>query len=172
VPTTITINSVVTEDAVPAVAPHRISADPAHDDVTFAFTPVHDGNIVPRSDLVPGEGTIYPDEGWCPDDPLMVADRGAIIPGVPRDTVGYIIREGGATPSSGRLIRQVTNRCSDNRVCGSTADFAVRDPARELRVQPPNQIVDAFTFADANDGGADGPRDINVWVLTENQGWT
>lgn len=171
-PTTITINSVVTEDAVPAVAPHRISPDPAHDDVAITFTPVHDGNIVPTSDLLPNAGSIYPDEGWCPDDPLMVPDRGAIIPGVPRDTVGYVIREGGLTPSTGRRIRQVTNRCSVNRVCGNGPDFVVHDPARELRVVSATAMADAFTFADANDGGADGPRDINVWVLTENQGWT
>lgn len=171
-PTTFGGLTVQTEDAAPLVAPHRISADPAHDDVAVSFSPVHDGNIVPTSDLVPSAGSIYPDDGWFPDDPLMVADRGAIIPGVPRDTVGYIIREGGATPSTGRLVRQVTNRCSDNRVCGSGPGYAVRDPARELRVESANAIADAFTFADVDDGGGDGPRDINVWVLTENQGWT
>lgn len=170
-PTTVTIDSVTTEDAQPTVAPHKISALGAWDDVAVQFTATHDGDIVPTNDALPSEGTIYPDEGWFPDDPLMVADRGAMIPGVPRDTIGYIVRVGGSGPSSGRLVEQRANRCSVNRVCSS-------DPAKAAvssygtRVAPGAPVVRGYTYAQVNDGAGDGARTVNVYVLTESQGWS
>jgi hypothetical protein len=164
---------VTTEDAAPGAAPYRISDKGAWDDWTYQLSVTHDGALVPTEDLVPSDGSIYPDEGWCPDDSRMIADRGAPIPGVVRDVVGVIVRSGGSTPASGKLIQQTTNRCSVNRVCGTRPDMAVRDAAREFReVANALALNGAFTYADVNDGSGDGPRTINVWVLTENQGWT
>ena len=93
-PTTVVINSVTTEDAQPNVAPHRISRDPAKDDVTLQFTATNDGQIVPSADLLPSAGTIFPDAGYYPDTDIF-PDEGAIVPGWPRDFIGWTIREGG-----------------------------------------------------------------------------
>lgn len=173
-PTTISIDSVTTEDAQPSVAPHKISRDPAYDDVSVKFTPTHDGDLVPSNDLLPSDGTIFPDEGYYPDEGWY-PDEGAIVPGWPRDIIGWSVRENGSAtdPTSGRVISQNIGRCSSSRVCGSRA--ALNNACgRESKARIPSgtQITAPFVFTDADDGGADGSRSVNVWVLTESQGWS
>lgn len=170
--TSISIDSVTTEDVQPAVAPHRISRDAGHTTVTLKFTAYHDGQIRPSADLAPSDGTIFPDEGYYPDTDIY-PDEGAIIPGVPRDTIGWTIREGGADSTTGLVVAQNIRRCSPSRVCGTRAALnPACGPEGDVRVGPGVQVTTSFTFADADDGGADGARTMNVYVLTEAQGWS
>lgn len=169
-PTTITIDQVTTEDAAPTVAPHRISANPAFKTVTVKFTATHDGNIVPSYDLLPG-GTLFPDEDWYPDEGHY-PDQGAIIPGVPRDIIGWEIRVGGIDRASGKLVAMDNDRSG---IARPTSVRAVTNPearAQGLRVASGTQITAVFTYDDANNGTGDGTKDINVYALTEGQGWT
>jgi hypothetical protein len=151
-PTTISIDSITTEDAAPSAAPHRISSQAGWSTLTVQFTPTHDGAIVPSADLLPTDGTIFPDENYYPDDGWY-PDEGAIEPGV--------------------VIAQNVGRCSSARVCGSRA--ALNNAcSRESKARTPSgqQIATTFAYADANDGGGDGSRNVNVWALTESQGWS
>jgi hypothetical protein len=171
-PTTISIDSITTEDAAPSAAPHRISSQAGWSTLTVQFTPTHDGAIVPSADLLPTDGTIFPDENYYPDDGWY-PDEGAIEPGVARDIIGWTIRENGSDPTSGRVIAQNVGRCSSARVCGSRA--ALNNAcSRESKARTPSgqQIATTFAYADANDGGGDGSRNVNVWALTESQGWS
>lgn len=171
-PTAITIDSVTTTDAAPAVAPHKISALAGQDTATVKFTATHDGQLVPTEDLLPSDGAIFPDEGYYPDEGIY-PDLGAVVPGVPRDTIGWTIREGGSDPTSGKVIAQDLARCSPARVCGTRAALNTRCRGEGgVRLAPGTQVTQAITYAVANDGGGDGVRNENVYVLTESQGWT
>lgn len=171
-PTAISVDSVTTEDAAPGVAPHRISALGAWDDVTVQFTATHDGQIEPSADLLPSGGTIFPNEGYYPDTGIY-PNLGAVIPSVARDTIGWTMREGGSDPTSGKVIAQDMARCSPARVCGTRATLNTRCRGEGgVRIAPGAQVTQTFTYADANDGGGDGARTVNVYVLTESQGWT
>jgi hypothetical protein len=169
-PTTVTIDSVTTEDAAPAVAPHRISRQASKTDVTVKFTATHDGNIVPSYDLLPG-GTLFPDEDWYPDEGYY-PDQGAIVPGVPRDIIAWEIRLGGSDRSSGKLVAQDKDYAGVARAASTRAITNPEATAQGLRLASGTQITTTFTFTDADDGGADGSRTVNVYVLTEGQGWT
>lgn len=172
-PTTTTIDSVVTEDAVPAIAPHRISADAAHNVATTKFTPTHDGDLTPGPTTYPTDGSIFPASdpaaaGPFPDDPAFYPDDGALIGGVAQDIIGYVIRAGGVDQTTGKLVEAAGSVCSAALPCSA------RRPCSEwgLRLPSGTQVTKAITYADADDGGADGARTINVYVLTENQGWS
>lgn len=171
--TATTIDSVVTEDAVPAVAPHRISRDAAHNLVTVKFTPTHDGSLTPGPTTYPSDGSIFPAStdaaaGPFPDDPTFYPDDGALILGVAQDLIGYVVREGGTDSTTGKLIAVAGSVCSASLPCSA------RRPCSEwgYRIPSGTQVTKAITFADADDGGADGARTINVYVLTDNQGWS
>lgn len=173
-PTTTTV-TVTTEDAQPTVAPHKISDKTGFTDVSAPFTPTHDGQIVPSHDLLPNDSELYPTSD-SNDPPLYPGatdadppfpDQGALIPGIARDVVGFIVKEGGSDPTSGKTLAQGGTRCgalpcSSSRPCSST----------DLRIRPGAAHALAFTYAQANDGAGDGTRTVNVWVLTENQGWS
>lgn len=171
-PTTVTIDSVTTEDAQPTVAPHKISALGAWDDVTVRFTATHDGQLVPSDDLVPSDGSIWPDEGYYPDEGWY-PDEGANVDGWARDIIGWSIKENSSDPTSGRVIAQNLSRCSTVGVCGTRAPLnAVCGPEAKGRIPSGTQVTTPFTYADANDGGGDGVRDVKVYALTESQGWS
>lgn len=171
-PTTITIDSVTTEDPQPTVAPHKISASDAWDDVVVKFTATHDGQLVPTDDLVPSDGTIWPDEDYFPDEGWY-PDEGANVDGWARDIIGWTIRESSSDPTTGKVIAQNIGRCSNARVCGSRA--ALNNACgfeSKARIPSGTQVTVPFTYADANDGGGDGVRDVKVYALTESQGWS
>lgn len=170
-PTTTTIDSVVTTDAVPAVAPHRISPQAGKDTVTVKFTPTHDGHLVPGPTVYPSDGSVYPAStdaalGPFPDD--FYPDEGALIPEVTQDIIAYVIREGGVDQTTGKAMEFAGSVCSAALPCSA------RRPCSEwgYRAQSGTQVTKALTYAEANDGGADGSRTVNVYVLTENQGWS
>lgn len=170
-PTTISIDSITTEDVAPTVAPHRISALGGWNTVTVKFTPTHDGQLVPTEDLLPSDGTLFPNEGVYPDDGNY-PDIGALIPGVPRDIIGWEIRVGGSDKASGKLVAKAGSRASATRPASSRA---VTNPAVStygVRSPSGSQITVSFAYADANDLTGDGAKNVNVYVLTESQGWS
>jgi len=184
-PTTITVDLVTTEDAQPTVAPHRVSADPAHDDVEVRVTATHDGGLVPgemipweeplpemrRPPVRPGAG-VRPGtyEPLLPDDTLY-PDRDALIPGIPRDTIAWVINAGGTSPDTGRRIKDgFHNRCSAAFACSTTRTATRKRPPHRLKSG--QQRIVTFTYADANDGGADHVVTVNVWTYTPGQGWS
>lgn len=146
--TTVTIDSVTTEDAAPTGPPHVISTDPDHDDAEVRFTATHDGQLIPFDGLVPSD-TLYP--------------------GVHLDVIGYKLVVGSL--SAGKPVAQQTNRVSPNRVCGARSGLREAVSPDGFRVASGTQVVVRFTFADASDGGADGPRTVSVFALTDMQGW-
>lgn len=171
-PTTVAIDQVQTADASPTVAPHRISRNPAYDDVDVTFTPTHDGELVPTDDLLPTEGTRYPDEGVWPDDDVYPDQGATVVEGEPRDIIGWTIQMGGTTPTTGTTVAQVTNRCSPVRKCGvSSGGKDRRASSRGFRQASGLPIQVDLQFLQFDDGAADGARAMNVYVLTESQGW-
>jgi hypothetical protein len=175
VPTTVAVNLVMTNDTTPAAPPYKVSRAPAKDDVLFRVIPTHDGELVPTDDLIPAEGTRYPDEGLWPDDDLYPDHGATVVEGEPRDIIGISARLGGnaISPTSGRPVVQRTNRCSPVRRCGvSREGFDTRCSARGFRVASGALIEETFQFVTFDDGGGDGTRDVAVWVLTESQGWS
>lgn len=192
-PTTTVIANIQTEDKTPAVAPYVISPDPSHRTVTFDFTPTHDGVIVPSNDLIPGLGAVYPTAPLLPTPGLhpMVGlhpggvgaalfpdsgaypDSGGLDPGnTVRDMVGYVVREGGTDSTTGRVVAQNVKRCSSSRACGTRPALNSVCSSTDFRSPSGTTIHFSEIYPDFNDGGADGPRTVNVWALTENQGWS
>lgn len=147
--TLVTIDSVTTEDATPTGSPHVISTDPDHDDAEVRFTATHDGQLIPFDGLVPSD---------------------ALYPGVALDIIGWKLVVGSL--STGKPIAQQTNRASPNRPCGARTALHEAVSPDGFRVASGTQVVVPFTFIDASDGGADGPRTVSVFVLTDMQGWT
>lgn len=172
-PTTTTPDSVVTEDGAPNVAPHKIGPDPSHNVATVKFTPTHDGQLTPGPTTYPSDGSIFPANdaaaaGPFPDDPALYPDDGALIGGVAQDIIGYVMRENGTDQTTGKAIDFAGSVCSAALPCSA------RRPCSEwgLRLPSGTQITRAITYAEVDDGGADGARIVRVYVLTENQGWS
>lgn len=132
-----------------------------------------------------GRPPLYPDTGLYPDmdatvptngtDPLDpgFTPGGSVYPSpgtflVHRRAIGYVVREGGVSALTGRCVAQKGIRagagaCSaTRRVCSST-DWSSLSGA---------QVPLSFTFADADDGGADGTRQITVYVALPGQAAT
>lgn len=168
-PTTVTIDQVTTEDAGPSVAPYKISQQVGYTDVTVKFTPTHDGVVIPSYDLILG-GSLFPDEDWYPDEGYY-PDQGALIFGQPRDIIGWEIRLGGSDRASGKLVAMDNDRCGTARPASTRAVTHPTARAQGLRIPSGTQITTTFTYSDADDGGADGSLTINVYALTEGQGW-
>jgi hypothetical protein len=169
-PTSISVDSVTTEDAAPGAAPHRISDKAGWTTLTVAFTPTHDGALVPSDDLLPSDGSAFPGEVW-PDDGTY-PDQGAVLPGVARDVIGWEVRLGGSDAASGRLVERAGTRVSPSRLAGTRTRIGPAVSTPGVRSASGTQITATFDYVDANDGGGDGARTVNVYVLTESQGWS
>lgn len=172
-PVTTTIDTVTTEDAAPTAAPHRISNVAGYQTATVQFTATHDGNMTPGPTTYPSDGSIFPASsdaaaGPFPDDPAFIPDDGALVPGVAQDIIGYIVREGGSDPASGRPIAFAGSVCSAALPCSSRRKCSEWG----YRVPSGTQVTLPITYADANDGAGDGAKTINVYILAENQGWS
>lgn len=171
--TAITLDLISTPDAAPVAAPYRISDEAGYSTATVKFTATHDGNLLPGPTVYPGDGTVFPASsnaaaGPFPDDPAFYPDEGAMIPGVAQDIIGYVIREGGTDQTSGKAVEfagsvcSAALPCSSRRVCSEWG----------LRVPSGTQLTTLIPYADANDGTGDGAKTMNVYILTENQGWS
>lgn len=117
----VTVDSVTTADAGPAVAPHRISSQPGHNQATVEFTPT---------------AAAGPIRAW-------------------RITVG-------GNRKTGRLAGNLGAVCGLDR-CGAPRVMA-------LAAASGIQRTEVVTYAEANDGGADGARTVNVDALSDG-GW-
>lgn len=142
-PTTNVIDGVTTGDAAPAAAPHRISARPTKDTATFTFTPTHDGVLYPSDFLFPGD--------W--------------YPGEVQDIIAVSIREGGISAYSGTEVGRKGLLCSPNRVCSPSLKCS------SWRSPSGTQLAEDVKYAETG-APADGDQTINVWVNTENEGWS
>lgn len=145
--TTVTIDSITTEDAAPIVAPFRISAIPGFSTATVKFTPTHDGDIYPMATLVVDEGVT----------PLYPA------PNV-RKIIGYRFRMGGSDFKSGVDLGRKgepcgQEPCSVKRKCTSwNSDSGV-------------QLTEVIDYAETG-APADGDQTVNIYVNTDLQGWS
>lgn len=117
----VVVNSVTTGDAVPAVAPHRISALAGKNTATVAFTPTTAGGPV---------------RAW-------------------RVTVG-------GNRKTGRLAGNLGCVCGLDR-CGAPR-------VMPLAAASGVQRTEVITYVEANDGGADGARTVNVDAMSD-AGW-
>jgi hypothetical protein len=124
----------------------RFASPTSRDQVIVRFTPQSDPvGLYPAADL-------YPDPGEFPADDLFPAadfyPDGGLMPGQRgRIIVGHRIRLGGADQDTGALL--------DESVSASPAGLA-----REATLD----------YAELG-GGADGTRDVNVYVNAEGLGW-
>lgn len=125
--------------------------------------------LYPDTGIVPDQGALVPQDGYAPLFPGFTPGASAIPAGGPfnpfRPLVGFVVREGGADPSTGKAIKFAGIRagaapCSTRRVA-SRQDYSSASGT---------PVPLTFTFADADDGGADGARTINVYVQLEGQG--
>jgi hypothetical protein len=146
-PTTVTIDSITTEDVAPAAAPYRISGVAGFSTATLLFTPTHDGTIYPMDTLALDEGVT----------PLYPA------PNV-RKIIAYRVRMGGTDFKSGVDLGRKgepcgQEPCSAARKCTSwNSDSGV-------------QLTEVIDYAETG-GPADGDKDVTIYVNTDLQGWS
>lgn len=140
--TSVSIDSLVTEDVAPAAAPYRISNKGGKDHADFAFTPTHDGAYVPCPELIPP---------WTP--------------GVPAPILAVKAMEGGASPYTGTVVGRFGLVCSDLEPCSDSL------PCSDWESPSGVQLTEDVTYAETG-APADGPQQINVWVCTDRQGWS
>lgn len=184
-PTVITIDLVTTEDAQPTVAPHRVSADPAHDDVEVRFTATNDGGLLP-GEMIPWEeplpenrrpplrigpgvrpGAIEP---IFPSDTLY-PDIDALVPGMLRDSIAWVMNVGGVSPDTGKRVTDgFHNRCSSAFACSTTRAATRRRPPNRLKSGV--QRIVTTTYAAISDGSGDSTVTLKVWIYTPGQGWS
>lgn len=141
-PTAVSGIAVTTADAVPAVAPHRISNKASKDSAGFVFTPTHDGAYYPKAELIPP---------WTP--------------GVAAAIIAIIIRDGGTTPYTGTLVGRKGLVCSELEPCSEAL------PCSDFSSPSGTQLSEDVTYAETG-GPADSTRTVNIWVCTDRQGWS
>jgi hypothetical protein len=142
VPTTVAIDSVITADAAPAVAPHRISNKATKDTATVKFTPTHDGAYYPKNELIPP---------WTP--------------GVAGVMLAYVVRDGGNSPYTGTVVGRRGLVCDELEPCSEAL------PCSDWESPSGTQLVEDVTYTETG-GPADGPQTVNVYVCTDRQGWS
>jgi hypothetical protein len=142
VPTSVSIDSLATEDVTPAAAPYRISDKPGKDHADFAFTPTHDGHYVPCAQLIP-----------------------PFTPGVPAPILAVKVMEGGVDPYTGTEVGRLGLVCSDSEPCSDSL------PCSGWESPSGTQLAEDVTYPETG-APADGSQTINVWVCTDRQGWS
>lgn len=171
--TTTILDSVTTEDARPTVAPHRISNVAGYNTATVKFTATHNGDLLPGPTTYPSPGSIAPANsslalGPFPDDPAFYPDDGAAINGVAQDIIGYVVREGGVDQTTGKAVEFAGSVCSAALPCSARRKCSEWG----FRVPSGTQQTVVIPYADANDGAGDGAKNVTIYALTENQGWS
>lgn len=140
-------------------------------------------SLRPGASKRPGtKGTLYPDTGIMPDQWVLVPGAVAqplfpgftpqvagVFPGpgttpTKRPVIGWVLREGGSDPTSGRAVKFAGIRCgalpcSTRRVVSSTD---IVDPSDQ-------QVTFTLQYADANDGSGDGTKNENLYVAVQAQ---
>lgn len=163
-PTTVSIDSVTTEDAAPTTAPNRISAKAGKNTATVKFTPTHDGNFIPKNELIPQGDALRPSERLNPSESLVPYD--GWYPGRQQPTIAVRIEEGGAAVGTGRLMDRFGLVCSDAfEVCSDSL------PCSDFSSPSGTQLQKVLTYAETG-APADGDEQINIYVNTEMQGWS
>lgn len=158
----VTVDGVTTGDAVPAVAPNRISNKATKNTATITFTPNDDG-LLPLDDVGAVEGLLPEDPGPFPSESLFPSE--ALYPEsfglLPDDGTSPVIAirfmVGGTTPYNGTEVshkgRLATNKlaCSENLTC------------ENFEVAPNVQLTEDITYPETG-GPADGPLTVSIWM--------
>jgi hypothetical protein len=144
--TTTTLDSITTADATPTSAPFKISAVPTKNQAVVAFTPTHDGNSFPGSGDLPGSGN---------------------LPGEAKVILAYRVLLGGSNFETG------TNLGFRGVICGDFHKVESNGSVRCSNFNSPSgvQLTENIDYPETG-GPADGSYVVNVYVLTEDQGWS
>jgi hypothetical protein len=128
--------------------------------------------MYPSDTMYPSRGAVIPSGGV--NVPRLPTPAGtlpgaAVLPGrdiaAARDIVAYVLRENGSDSYTGRAVEFAGCRCgslpcSPRRVASS----------QDYRLPSGSADALAVLYADANDGGGDGAKNMALWVTVENQG--
>lgn len=136
----VSIDSVTTEDAVPVVAPHRISNKPGADVALVAFTPTDDADLYPSDYLLPSDDLL----------PDTLAGAG---------TVGFwSLRLGGSSRKTGHFLSGKGMMCGLS-FCGLMGP---------LKADANVQYEEDITYPETG-GPADGDYTVNAYAFSTNE---
>lgn len=158
--TTITIDTVTTEDAAPIVAPHRVSRVTGF---TLAHVLFHGTSdlvaIGPDVDLVPDVPTLGPDTTLELDGQEMT--DGPVPGDVQAPLLGWAIKLGGADVASGTTL-------TAKAACGA-APVSPRRVCGAVKIASGIQVAKDVSSTDLNSG--DTSYTINAYMQTQKAGW-
>lgn len=161
------LNTLLTDDAEPATAPHRISDEPTKDVLDLAFTPgdlptLPSESLLPSEALVPSNGYgLWPSEALTPSETLTPSNmRGTVAP----DVVAVRINVGGIDPYTGTLVGRYGLVCSERLACSESL------PCSDWQVPAGTTLSEDVTFAELA-GTVDGEHQASIWTNFDGEGW-